>query len=329
MLTSAIENAWPSSTWRACHVVVAVSGGADSVAMLRALVRIHQQTRGKGQLTVAHFNHRTRAAASDDDAQWVAELARKLNLDAVVDQARAAGSLIAEEQARRARYEFLRSVAEQRGARFITTAHTQDDQVETVLMRALRGSGIDGLTGIPVVRPLGPAVTLVRPLLSISRAEVESYLERLGQDYRHDASNLQSHYTRNWVRRDLLPQIRDRLPGDPDAALLRLSEQASQWRDAIEQIAVRLAARAVQYGAGQPAPTVRIDTPQLADEPAIVIQQVARTAWRQAGWGEQAMGMTEWQRLAAAVVDDSASTFVLPGSISVRRQGTDLVLERS
>lgn len=299
------------------------------MAVLRALVGIHQKTRGKGNLIVAHFNHRTRGTASDEDAAWVEELARKLSLDVVVDQAKAAGSLTAEEQARRARYEFLRCVAEQRGARYVVTAHTQDDQVETVLMRVLRGSGIDGLAGIPTFRPLGPAVTLVRPMLGVARTEVEAYLKQLGQPHRHDASNDQAHYTRNWVRHDLLPQLRDRLSSDPDASLLRLSEQAQQWRDAIEGIADRLVANSVEFETGQPAPVVSINIAQLAGQPAIVVQQVARNAWRQAGWREQAMGMTEWQRLAAAVLDEDASTFVLPGGISVSRQQGTLLLKRT
>ncbi|WP_425397604.1 tRNA lysidine(34) synthetase TilS [Aeoliella sp.] len=328
MFSSAICSSWPSDSWRKCHVVVAVSGGADSVALLRALVEIHQQTRGKGRLIVAHFNHRTRGTASENDATWVADLARKLNLDIVVDQARAPSSLTAEEQARRARMEFLRSVAEQQGARYVATAHTQNDQVETVLMRLLRGSGIDGLTGIPMFRPLSPAVTLVRPMLTIDRQEVEAYLHELGQDHRHDATNDQAHYTRNWIRRDLLPLIRDRLSSDPDASLLRLASQAREWRDAIEAIADRLATQAAQIEAGEPAPRMQIDTQTLASEPAIVVQQVARTVWRKAGWGEQAMGMQQWQRLAAAVLDDDASTFELPGGISVSRQGAMLVLER-
>src|SRR5690606_28991705 len=169
---------------------------------------------------------RTRGQASDDDAAWVARLAEELGLEVIVGRAEHAASLASEDQARRARYEFLQASAEQVGARYVATAHTADDQAETVLLRILRGSGIEGLAGMPFARPLGPAVTLVRPLLETTRAEVEQYLGQLGQAHRHDATNDQSRFTRNWVRRELLPMLRSHLPQDPAESLLRLAGQA-------------------------------------------------------------------------------------------------------
>ncbi|WP_442484698.1 tRNA lysidine(34) synthetase TilS [Aeoliella sp. SH292] len=326
MLADQLQAAWPPEAWRSCHVLVAVSGGADSVALLRSLAEVAQRTPGDGRLLVAHFNHRTRGQASDEDAAWVARLGEKLGLEVNVGRAEHAASLASEDQARRARYEFLQATAEQLGARYVATAHTADDQAETVLLRILRGSGIEGLAGMPFARPLGPAVTLVRPLLEVTRAEVEEYLGQLGQAHRHDTTNDQSRFTRNWVRREVLPMLRSHLPQDPAESLLRLAGQAAQWREAIDAIAGELAERAARVERAGSTLAIHLDASKLANQPTILVQQVARTLWRSAGWAEQAMGMGEWQRIASAVADPNASTFQLPGGIMVGRQGVDVTL---
>lgn len=325
-LTEKLAAAWPTEFWRDCHVVVATSGGADSVALLRGLVELREGASGPGKLIVAHLNHRTRGDASDADAQWVAELAAELGLD--VELGQAAARPASEEAARQYRYGFLREVAQRLGARYVVTAHTADDQVETVLMRLLRGSGIEGLAGIPRSRRLDHTVSLVRPLLDVSRQEVEGYLAGLAQVYRTDATNRESHFTRNWVRNELLPMVRQHLPGDPDLAIRRLAEQASRWSEAFDQLAGPLADAAVRLEETDSGAMILLDCEQLAAQPAIVVQQVCRRAWRQAGWPQQAMGMQEWQRLAAALAGNSPA-FQLPGEVTVRREGTRLVLWRA
>ena len=322
MPVSVIEKDWPIESWRDCHVVVAVSGGADSVALLRALHQIRLQSPGKGQLVVAHFNHLLRGDDSDADEAWVVQLAQTLDLECRIDRAPPTGGCRTEESARSARYAFLQQTAAQLGARYVATAHSADDQIETVLMRVLRGSGIDGLAGIPRYRPLTAGVTLVRPLLEVRREQIEQYLQDLGQDYRTDASNKQSHFTRNWLRNQLLPQLRDRLPSDPDRSLLRLAEQATQWSEFMQGIVDPLLSQAVQVCPQQ----LVFDTRLLSDQPTLVLQELARGAWRAAGWPEQAMGMAEWKRVAEAMLNKDTPTFTLPGSISARRTQDALTL---
>src|SRR5690606_27563900 len=122
----------------------------------------------------------------DADEHWVVRLAESLGLPCQVGRAEAAqeqsGSL--EDQARRARYDFLQRAAEAAGVRYVATAHTADDQVETILHHLLRGTGLAGLAGMNRSRQLGPAVTLLRPLLAVGRAEVLEYLSGLGQTFR-------------------------------------------------------------------------------------------------------------------------------------------------
>jgi tRNA(Ile)-lysidine synthase len=274
-------------------------------------------------LWAAHYNHRLRGPESDGDQQWAAELCDKLQIGYLTEAASGAGSLASEEQARDARYEFLQRAAEQVGARYVATAHTADDQVETLLLRIFRGTGVGGLAGIPSFRPLGNVATLVRPMLATRRAEVEGFLQALGQDFRHDASNADNAFTRNWVRNELLPLVRQQLPYSIDASLLRLSEQAREWHMALGELVESFVGEAI--AANQVPPLLRLHTPSLTTLPSIVVQEGCRRRWRELGWPEQSMTQADWQRLASAVAM-SGPVPMLPGGFSVAREGEWLVV---
>src|SRR5262245_3261490 len=163
-------------------VLVAVSGGPDSVALLHILYGLREDLRLR--LEVAHLQHGIRGVEAQEDAKFVAELAAKLRLPLhlkEIDLPRirsAAGKGNLEALARAERYRFFAALARERKLGKIATAHTQDDQAETVLMWLLRGSGLKGLGGMPLVHPLdGTSLMVVRPLLYVSRAEIEAYLK--------------------------------------------------------------------------------------------------------------------------------------------------------
>ncbi|MCE9614598.1 MAG: tRNA lysidine(34) synthetase TilS [Lentisphaerae bacterium] len=217
---------------RARHVVVAVSGGADSVALLCAL---HDLAPRLGlHLRVAHLNHGVRGAAAREDARFVRALSRRLKVPCEVgrmrvkDRARARGQSF-EMVARAARYEFLLGAARRWQARSggvavaLATAHTADDQAETLLLRLARGAGSGGLAGIPVERMDG-GVRIVRPLLEVRRAAVLEFLNRHHQDWREDDSNRDPAMRRNRVRHEILPQLAARLNPDITQALLRTAD---------------------------------------------------------------------------------------------------------
>ena len=180
-------NAWPLSIWSPVSILVTVSGGPDSVALLRALhslkefgaltpaetIRGDQQApRVAGRFEVAHFNHRWRIPESDEDEVFVSSLCDELGIFCHVG--RSDRSEQKEELARNERYEFWRNVAEQRGARYIVTAHSANDQAETILHRIIRGTSLKGLRGISRSRQLSEAVTVVRPMLWATRDEINS-----------------------------------------------------------------------------------------------------------------------------------------------------------
>jgi tRNA(Ile)-lysidine synthase len=194
-------------------VVVAVSGGADSVAMLLALDELIRSDRLNLKILVAHLNHRLRGKVSAADANWVGSLAKSLGHRVTVSgvdvkrRAAKTGDNL-EQAARRARYEFLTAKAGSVKAKVVLTAHTMDDQAETVLMNLLRGSGAQGLGGVEPVRPISSDsdVLLARPLLSWARRrETEDYCRQRGVEFRSDEMNLDEKFARVRVRRQLLP----------------------------------------------------------------------------------------------------------------------------
>ncbi len=198
-------------------LVLAVSGGPDSLAMLHAVTGLCRRRFPDVRLTVAHLNHGIRKEAGGD-ARFVRAQARALGLPCRVGRAdvpaRAGARGIGIEQAgREARYAFLESVARRVGATHIATAHHADDQAETVLMRVRRGAGPRGLSAIPYLREAfhsetaGSPVRIVRPLLDVTRREIEDYLRRAGLRPRLDATNLSPDPLRNRVRLRALPAL--------------------------------------------------------------------------------------------------------------------------
>ena len=212
-------------------VLVAVSGGPDSVALLHLLAGLREEL--GFALEVAHLGHGIRGDEAREDALFVARLAQGLSLPfhlREVDlprlrKTRGGGNL--EAMARKERYDFFAALAREREIGKIATAHTRDDQVETFLMWLLRGSGGRGLGAIPPVRTLdarGESLWLVRPMIETSRQEVIGYLTAQGFSYRTDRTNLDRTRLRNWIRLELLPQLRARLDPRLDARLAQAAD---------------------------------------------------------------------------------------------------------
>ena len=221
-------------------LVVAVSGGPDSMALLHAL--LHLRGRLGLSLRGAHLDHGLRGDAGAADATFVAEAFEHAGVPYDTERAdvaahRAAHRLSPEQAARDVRYSFLARVCREHGADAIALGHTADDQVETVLMHIVRGSGLTGLRGMETcsTRPVdGVAVCFVRPLLGLARADTEAYCDALGLEPRTDESNRSPEFTRNRIRTELLPLLEELNPGIRDA-LLRLSTAAARelaWLDA-------------------------------------------------------------------------------------------------
>ncbi|HEX3158217.1 MAG TPA: tRNA lysidine(34) synthetase TilS [Gemmatimonadaceae bacterium] len=203
--------------------VLAVSGGLDSMVLLDAAARLPEAAR---RFVVATFDHGTGPWATEAVA-FVRREARARGLPVTSGRVRRATD--GESAWRRARWDFLHHVARRRGASAVATAHSRDDQVETVLMRVLRGAGARGLAGLAAPSPVR------RPLVALTRAQLAAYAEARGLDWREDPSNASSRFLRNRVRHELLPALRAVRPGF-DEELLALGARAAAWRVEMERV---------------------------------------------------------------------------------------------
>lgn len=208
-----------------CNVLVGVSGGPDSVCLLHILYRLREEL-GIG-LHVAHLDHQLRGEESEADARYVSELALRLGIPATAEKCdvksyRVRQRISLEEAAREVRYDFLARVAGSIGAERVAVGHTMDDHIETILMHLIRGTGTRGLRGLQPVtsRQLaGICLTVIRPLLPVSRQETEDYCRHHLLAPRIDATNLSLSPLRNRIRHELLPLLERYNPGVAEALL--------------------------------------------------------------------------------------------------------------
>jgi tRNA(Ile)-lysidine synthase len=235
---------WPA---RGEKVLVAVSGGADSTALLLAVEELLSAGLLAAEVTAAHLDHGLRGERGGEDARWVSERARLLGFECVVGAA-SVGERARDERdnleqaARRARYEFLAGAARRAGASAVLLAHTLDDQAETVLLRLMRGSGAGGLGGMSFERVLeeGGDVTLRRPLLGWARrADTEGYCRERGVEFRADEMNEDERFARVRVRRRLMPLLETFNPRAAEA-LARAAGLLREELSALEQFAAGL-----------------------------------------------------------------------------------------
>ena len=266
---SEVESAVQSALENCSHAVLAVSGGLDSMVMLTAASRLPVKIRRK--VLVATFDHGTGKAAGRA-AALVARQAYRVGFLCVTGRASTVGTR--EEEWRRARWTFLNEVAAKRRAS-VVTAHTLDDQIETVFMRILRDAGPRGLAG------LYADSEVIRPFLDLSRETLASYATARRVPFVRDPSNADRRHLRNRIRLDLLPSIRARNP-DFCAELLRLARASADWRKSLEDVASNLEAEADRAGAlrisrsslaGFDADSLRVLWPALAARASVVMDR--------------------------------------------------------
>ena len=324
-LLTHVRHAWHSLLGPPPGLVVALSGGPDSVALTRALLAIRSDP--AIPLVLAHLNHLLRGADSDADEAFVIDLHARLaastpNLQLQIHRldiahlAREQGDNL-EAVARRERYRWLAQVARAHGLHHLATGHTASDQAETVLHRLVRGTGLEGLRGIAARRIVEPGLEVFRPLLPVSRDEVLAYLRDIDQPARHDASNDDPRFTRNRIRGELLPLLAREFNPRIVEALGRLAEQAEEVFREEEQSGQALLARAELPRAG---PLVILDPAVLRQGSPRTVRTALRLVWQREGWPMGAMDFAHWRRLAALVADP-VGAHDLPGGICARHRG--------
>jgi tRNA(Ile)-lysidine synthase len=305
---------------RGDRVVVAVSGGPDSVCLLHLLLQISQELALK--LFVAHLNHMLREEAIEEE-NFVRELAEKYSLPFYSERIEVAKKLrkgeTLEEGARRIRYDFFRRVGERFSAEKIALGHNADDLVETVLLNLIRGTGIRGLRGIPPVRKEG-SITFIRPLIEIWREEITQYLEKRDIPYMIDRSNLSLEFTRNKIRHRVIPLLEEINP-KVKLAIHRLGEIAGEINSFIED-EVRKGKEKILVGKSES--SLLLDIKRLfAFHPALQ-KEIIRSVL--AEFTNYEMGREEIERILE--VGRSGGAITLPGKIDVRRVGDVLQFEK-
>jgi tRNA(Ile)-lysidine synthase len=305
-------------------IVVAVSGGADSVALARLLVACWSTATAADltQLVIAHYNHSLRGADSDGDQQFVAELAGQLGVRFVTDQDSRSGTqavaVTDEASLRSRRYEFLRRTMKTLGARCIVTAHNADDQVETILHHLFRGTGPVGMCGIPASRTIDHDFLLIRPLLGFRSASLRDGLRQIGQTWREDHTNVETQYRRNWIRGELLPLIRSRYHA-VDEAIGRMSDSQRDWHRLIHDQAVQWVEQHVTIVGSQ----AIVQRGQV--EPAVLGLAVS-LIWDRMGWPRQSLGANHYRTITRLVNRSRVEGSTLPGAIRVTFVASDLVV---
>ncbi|GAB4140484.1 MAG: hypothetical protein Tsb009_09840 [Planctomycetaceae bacterium] len=319
-----------SDQQRDAGILVAVSGGADSVALLRAFKE--WEAEHDFPLAAAHCHHGLRSIEADEDAAWLKSLCERLSIPLLighrpVTERAASERNTLEEAARKARYEFLVEAAQHFQMRSVAVAHTFDDQAETILHHILRGSGLSGLRGIPKRRrltsPEGGDIDLIRPFLSMSRLQVEKYLLEIGQEYRIDSTNDELRFTRNRIRHQLLPMLRDEYNPAISEALVRLGEQAAELESVVSAMASRLLDEALEDCTES---ICRLNCDVLTQQPIALVRVCLIELWKRNRWPRKNMGSAQWNRLADIVFH--GGTLTLPGGFDVRKRGRLLVVTR-
>jgi tRNA(Ile)-lysidine synthase len=299
------------------RLVVAVSGGADSVCLLHILVGLKERLKIK--LHIAHLNHQLRDAESDADADYVADLARNLGIPATIERRDVKGyrkeqRLSPEEAAREVRYRFLAEVAGATGAQAVAAGHTRDDHIETILMHLIRGAGTRGMRGLQPSTGW-PSKTggliVIRPLLEVSRQETEDYCRRHRLTPRLDASNLSLSPLRNRIRQQLMPLLQGYNPGIAEA-LLRTGRIAGDDIDFLDRETARLWDKIAR----QDGEAIILDRPKLDRLPSTLKRYLLRTGAEKLLGSAKDIEMRHIEEMMALLGKPAGKRLNLPGGLT-------------
>jgi tRNA(Ile)-lysidine synthase len=303
-------------------LVVGVSGGPDSVALLDFLVGFRARSgMPPGEIIAGHVNHGLRAEESDEDAAFVALMAERLGVRCVTarvdpERRRRERRESPEAAARALRYEALRKIAVDAGSGRIAVAHTADDQAETVLLRLIRGSGLTGLSGMRPMRRL-EGFHVVRPFLTTKREQVLDYLGRRGLTHRTDSSNRSTDARRNFLRLEILPRIRESMNPAIRETILR---EAALFREADAYLAAEarraLPALIKAHGRGK----IELDADGMLHYPELLRKYLFRCALQELNGAALDLSTAHIDALHALLTSQTGRSADIPMGIEARRE---------
>ena len=308
-------------------VIIAVSGGPDSIFLAYALIRLKNKLKLKS-LSICNLDHGLRGKESADDSEFVRKFAGDMGLKffskALRLKARQAKGLSIEELAREERYRFFREAAEISGATVIATGHTIDDQAETVLMRVVKGSSLKGIAGIAPARDYGD-LRVIRPLIEIEKSEIIRYLDETDIDYRIDSTNSEPIYFRNIIRNEVIPFLAKYNPR-LKRSLFSLAQHLREDYDFISEAKLHLKkGKFCKASSGD----VVIKIKDIVIQPAAIQKEVLRDALESSGGEVKRLSYRHWKELESLVRNKPKGSSVhLPGSICVTKSCADITFAR-
>jgi len=312
-------------------VLLAVSGGADSIALLQVMCALKDEGLLKAELFCAHLNHQLRGADADIDERFVVEEASKLNLPITAKRLNVQryafnNKLSIETAARKVRIEFLLDVARAKSCTWIATGHQKNDNAETIVHRLLRGTGFRGLAGIWPMKRFNETAKFVRPLLCVTRDEIIKYLQECDLRWRQDYTNIDCTYSRNYIRHKLLPAIQRDCAGPLLEQLSELAESAQQFHRLICSHADNCWAEISRRDQDK----IVLNLASFTGESEPVQLELIRRSLTAIGGRERNMTLQHYRRiLQLAYRNSSGKEIQLPGRLTARREYSNLIFARS
>jgi len=301
---------------RGDRVLVCVSGGPDSVFLVHALSRLKNKL--GITLAILHMDHGVRGAESRRDAGFVRKLAKSLGMKFVfqkLDLKRKKSKLSLEEMLRENRYNFFKKSAAKLGFRNVATAHTLDDQAETVLMRVIKGASLKGAAGIQAVRCEG-RVKFIRPLLGAEKKDIVSYLKKNKIPFRIDRTNLQNKFLRNRVRNEVLPYL-EKINPRVKRSLFNLAESLREDYEFIEEERKKRN-KFIRSGKKE----VYLPFPDIFLQPKAIRKEILRTAFGSAGGSIKKLSFRHWKDMDFFIKRSPQNKSLdLPGGVKLSKRG--------
>ena len=318
------------------RVLIGVSGGPDSVALLSLIYNSSRTNPPYSEIFIAHLNHSIRGRESDEDEQFVTALAEKYSVSLITEkrdiiEIARERKISLEEAARDERYKFFKSAAEKAGANVIAVGHNADDNAETVLHRIIRGTGITGVSGIRPKRKLTPVstITLVRPLLFTLRMDITAYLEEENLSYRIDSTNIEKDKQRNRIRLELIPHLEENYNAKIKKSLATLGETALQNSDYLEAKAKALF-EDVLINKEVSLETIALDINKLKESPQILQQIIIKEAIIRLDIPLKKLSSRNYKDILNILNSRKTSAInVVKEYLNIRREGSELHLSQS
>jgi tRNA(Ile)-lysidine synthase len=281
-------------------ILAAVSGGADSMALLFALLQTERR------ITVAHINHGLRGAESDADEAFVRQHCEKLGIPVVTRKVDLSqhGDWVGEAEARDARYRALEEIAAETSCTLVATGHTADDALETILINMLRGATVAGLAGMPNQRPLG-AVTLVRPLWQATREETHHACLEAGWAWREDATNGDPRYLRNRVRLQVIPALGAACEGGQERLLKQVARSASLLRVENDYLAEIAREKVKEFTMREEPGLLTLDGLRFRTQHIALQRRILREAAQQVTGGFYSSGSEQIEEVRRHIIADA------------------------